>query len=67
MIPEEIKNILACPLCKGDLIGTESSFICLKCKLLYPIKEEIPIFLIEEAQKLSDEDIQKIKDPNYER
>ena len=59
---KELLEILACPKCKGDLILTEKEdgLICEKCALVYPIKEEIPIMLIEEAIKL-DEWKDKIK------
>ena len=53
---KELLKILACPKCKGDLILTqeEDGLICEKCELVYPIKEEIPIMLIEEAIKLEE-------------
>ncbi|ACO03292.1 MAG TPA: tetraacyldisaccharide 4'-kinase [Persephonella sp.] len=60
MIPEDILQILACPVCKKDLIYTENSFVCTECKLEYPIIDDIPVFLIEEAKKLTDEDIKKM-------
>ncbi len=48
---KELLEILACPKCKGDLELTqeEDGLICRTCHLVYPIKEEIPIMLIEEA------------------
>ncbi len=53
---KELLEILACPKCKGDLELTEKEdgLICYNCKLVYPIKEEIPIMLIEEVIKLED-------------
>ena len=53
---KELLEILACPKCKGDLILTqeEDGLICEKCELVYPIKEEIPVMLIEEAIKLDE-------------
>ena len=41
-----------CPKCKGDLRVTDKQdgLICDACHLLYPIKDDIPIMLIEEAQ-----------------
>ncbi len=53
---KELLKILACPKCKGDLELTknEDGLICHKCKLVYPIKEEIPIMLIEEAINLDE-------------
>ncbi len=52
---KELLDILACPKCKGDLELTaqEDGLICRQCELVYPIKEEIPIMLIEEAYSLS--------------
>jgi len=53
-INQELLEILACPQCKGDLKLTakEDGLICEKCKLLYEIKDDIPIMLIEEAKPL---------------
>ncbi|MDL1965959.1 MAG: Trm112 family protein [Candidatus Omnitrophota bacterium] len=56
-ISSELLNILACPKCKGNLRYVKQSphgegLICDKCKLFYPIKENIPIMLIEEAIKI---------------
>lgn len=50
-IDKELLEILACPKCKGDLDLTpeEDGIICKACKLKYPIKEDIPIMLIDEA------------------
>ena len=44
-------EILACPTCKGDieLVGKEEGLKCAKCSVVYPIKDEIPIMLIDEA------------------
>lgn len=55
MIDEELLKIIACPRCKGDLEyvrGEEEFFDCHKCKLRYPIKDDIPVMLIDEAIKL---------------
>ncbi len=53
-ISKELLDILACPKCKGDirLNETENGLICDNCKLLYEIKDDIPIMLIDEAKKL---------------
>lgn len=54
-IPPELVAILACPRCKGSvsLLGDESGFACEACRLLYPIEDGIPNFLVEEARPLS--------------
>jgi len=53
-IDEKLLEILACPKCKGDirLKEDQSGLICDQCKLLYPIKDDIPIMLIDEAIKI---------------
>jgi len=53
-ISQELLDILACPRCKGNIYlnGTKDGLICDKCKLLYEIKDDIPIMLIDEAKPL---------------
>jgi uncharacterized protein len=50
----ELVDILACPKCKGGLTlrPDESAFECAACKLVYLVVDDIPNFLIEEAQPL---------------
>ncbi len=50
-IDPELLAILACPLCKADvkLTADEKGLKCVKCHRVYPIKEGIPVMLIEEA------------------
>ncbi|MDD5584953.1 MAG: Trm112 family protein [Candidatus Omnitrophica bacterium] len=50
MINEEFLKILACPLCKADVVMKDEKIVCTKCSRKYPIKDGIPIMLIEEAQ-----------------
>lgn len=51
MNTQELIKILACPKCKGTLrINDEPyGFACDHCELLYPVKEDIPVMLVEEA------------------
>ena len=53
-ISEELLEILACPKCKGNihLNDAQDGLICNQCKLLYEIKDDIPIMLIDEAKSL---------------
>ncbi|MBI3802818.1 MAG: Trm112 family protein [Nitrospirae bacterium] len=53
-VNKDLLEILACPKCKGDIQLNEKGdgLACPKCKLLYPIREDIPIMLIDEAVKL---------------
>jgi hypothetical protein len=56
-ISQKLLEILACPKCKGDLelTGNEDGLICHSCELQYPIKDDIPIMLIDEATPLEKE------------
>ncbi len=53
MISDELLKILACPKCKGDLEYDRENdkLICNACRLKYEIKDDIPIMLIDEAEK----------------
>lgn len=53
-ISKELLEILACPKCKGDIYlnQTGDGLICNHCRLLYEIKDGIPILLIDEARSL---------------
>lgn len=53
-INKELLDILACPKCKGDIKLTENGdgLVCDACKLKYPIKDDIPMMLIDEAVKI---------------
>ena len=53
-IKKKLLEILACPKCKGDihLNDKEDGLICDKCKLLYQIRDDIPIMLIDKAKPL---------------
>jgi uncharacterized protein YbaR (Trm112 family) len=53
-INQELLDILACPQCKGEVKLNEQGdgLICQSCKLMYEIKDDIPIMLIEKAKKL---------------
>ena len=50
----DLIDILACPKCKGPLTlrPDESAFECGACKLAYAVVDDIPNFIIEEAQPL---------------
>jgi uncharacterized protein len=54
-ISKELLEILACPKCKGEIKLNEDQdgLICHACKLLYEIREGIPIMLIDEAKPLA--------------
>ena len=53
-ISKELLDILACPKCKGDIYLNEQGdgLVCNTCKLLYEIRDDIPIMLIDEAKTI---------------
>jgi uncharacterized protein YbaR (Trm112 family) len=50
MIDKRLLEILVCPKCHGDLVLKEDRLICQGCGLRYPIRDGIPVMLIEEAE-----------------
>jgi uncharacterized protein YbaR (Trm112 family) len=54
-ISKDLLDILACPQCKGKIYlnEKENGLICDQCKLLYEIRDDIPIMLIDEAKPLT--------------
>lgn len=55
-VSHELLEILACPKCKGEIYlnKTKDGLICEKCRLMYEIRDDIPIMLIEEAKPIED-------------
>jgi len=53
-ISQELLEILACPKCKGGLRLNPATdgLACEACRLIYPIKDDIAVMLIEEALPL---------------
>ena len=54
----KLLDILACPVCKGPLVmrrGT-SELLCRADRLAYPIRDDIPVMLEEEARRLASDD-----------
>lgn len=50
MIDKELLDILACPACKAGVELKDNKIVCKKCGKKYPIKDEIPVMLIDEAE-----------------
>ncbi len=50
MIDKELLDILACPLCKTEVRLENDKIVCTKCGRRYPVKDDIPVMLIDEAE-----------------
>lgn len=51
-------EILVCPICKGglDYRKERQELVCKPCKLVYPIRDGIPVMLEDEARVLGDDE-----------
>jgi len=59
-LDKKLLDILACPLCKGSLVYDKEhqELICKADRLAYPIRDDIPVMLEEEARQLpAEEDV----------
>ena len=54
----KLLDILVCPLCKGPLLfkKAEKELVCKACRLAYPIRDDIPVMLEDDARKLPPEE-----------
>lgn len=52
----ELLRILCCPACKGELVvlGAEEGLLCAACRVVYPVRDEIPVMLVDEAVPQAD-------------
>ena len=50
MIDPKLLEILACPLCKTEVKLQVDRLVCVQCGRRYPIRDGIPVMLIEEAE-----------------
>ncbi len=50
---KKILDILVCPLCRGELLLKKNELICAFDRLAYPIRDEIPVMLENEARVLT--------------
>jgi uncharacterized protein len=53
-VSQELLDILVCPKCKGKIYlnDKKDGLICDYCKLLYEIRDDIPVMLIDEAKPI---------------
>jgi uncharacterized protein YbaR (Trm112 family) len=61
MLDKRLLEILVCPVTKGPLIYDKEAqeLISKSAKLAYPIRDDIPVMLEEEARQLSEEELEK--------
>lgn len=55
-LSDELLAILACPRCKGTLryLEEKPALVCDGCRLSYPVRDGIPVLLVDEAEQLGE-------------
>ena len=53
-INKELLNILVCTVCKSDVKFEDGKIVCRKCGRRYPVKDDISIMLVDDAEEQSD-------------
>jgi uncharacterized protein YbaR (Trm112 family) len=63
MMDKKLLDILACPLCKSPLIyqKQQQELICKADRLAFPIRDDIPVMLEDEARHLSTEEVDELR------
>jgi hypothetical protein len=63
MVDKKLLEILVCPVTKGPLIFVKESqeLISLSARLAYPIRDDIPVMLEDEARTLTQEEVEQYR------
>jgi uncharacterized protein YbaR (Trm112 family) len=53
-LSKELLEILVCPQCKGEIrpAPDQTVLVCDQCRLRYPVRDGIPVMLVDEAEKI---------------
>jgi uncharacterized protein YbaR (Trm112 family) len=68
-LDQQLLDILVCPQCKGELALIEGgvNLLCNRCQLKFPVRDDIPFMLVEEAVDLKQRQQQKPGAPTAQR
>ena len=50
-IDPALLEIIVCPACRSDLKAEGEELVCAGCGLAYPVRDDIPVLLVDEARK----------------
>ncbi|MBE0575332.1 MAG: Trm112 family protein [Desulfuromonadales bacterium] len=55
VLSKDLLEILVCPQCKGEIVPDDNhdKLLCHACKLAYPVRDGIPVMLVDEALPFS--------------
>ncbi len=51
-VPQDVLDVLVCPICKAalELVHGDTGLKCVECKRVYPIRNDIPVMMADQAQ-----------------
>ena len=63
MLDKKLLEILACPICKGELHYDKSAkeLVCVTDKLAFPVRDGIPVMLTAEARTMSSDEVESLR------
>lgn len=50
----ELRSLLVCPACRGPLLDRREGLACRDCALLYPVEDDVPCLIPEEARPFAE-------------
>lgn len=48
-----VREILRCPMCKGELLDASCGLVCETCQVRFPIVDDIPVLLASDAEPIT--------------
>jgi uncharacterized protein YbaR (Trm112 family) len=62
-LDQKLLSLLVCPVCKGDLVylRDQNELVCVRDGLAYPIRDDIPVMLSDEARELSGDERERYR------
>jgi uncharacterized protein YbaR (Trm112 family) len=62
-VDKRLLDILVCPVCKGPLVFVKArdELVCRADRLAYPIRDDIPVMLEDEARQVGEEEIEALR------
>jgi len=63
MLDQKLLAILVCPVCKGELNYQKEAqeLVCRADKLAYPIRDDVPVMLADEARAVSSDELENLR------
>ena len=63
MLDKKLLEILACPICKGELHYDKSAkeLVCAIDKLAFPVRDGVPVMLTAEARAMSSDELESLR------